>query len=122
MMGIDIVEKGDRTIIEGVEAIRLLQSPEDATEIIGTCFEHRARLVLLYAENLTERFFDLSSGDAGTILQKFRNYGIKVAVVAPQGEIRQSNRFREMMAEERQGGDFRIFDDKASAEAWLIGV
>lgn len=89
-------------------------------DIIGICFENRARSVLLYAENLTERFFDLSSGEAGAILQKFRNYRIRVAVVVSPGGSPQSDRFREMVAEERQGDDFRIFDDRDAAEAWLI--
>jgi len=77
------------------------------------------RSVLLYSENLTEYFFDLSSGEAGAILQKLRNYHIRLAVVVSPGSAEQSKRFREMVAEERQGDDFRIFDDREAAEAWL---
>ena len=90
-------------------------------DLIGLCFEYRTRTVLLYAENLTERFFDLSSGEAGTILQKLRNYHIKVAVVLTPDGPRQSTMFREMAREEGKGNDFRLFDDRDAAEEWLAG-
>lgn len=91
-------------------------------DIIGTCFEHEVRSILLYAENLTEGFFDLSTGEAGAILQKFRNYHIKVAVVIPQDRLQRSSKyFQDMAREESRGNDFRVFDDRASAEVWLIG-
>ena len=47
-------------------------------------------------ENLTPAFFDLSSGEAGAILQKLRNYGIRLAVVCPPGRVLMSSRFGEM--------------------------
>ena len=36
---------------------------------------------LLYASDLTN-FFDLSSGEAGAILQKLRTYGVLLAVLS----------------------------------------
>jgi hypothetical protein len=106
--------------LEGEPDTWLLQTPEDIVDVIGACFENEARSVLLYAENLTEGFFDLSSGEAGAILQKLRNYRIRLAIVAPEGETPRSARFREMAAEESKGNDFRVFEDRASAEAWLV--
>jgi Domain of unknown function (DUF4180) len=98
----------------------MLQAPDDVIDLIGLCFEHHTQAVLLHPENLTERFFDLSSGEAGVILQKLRNYHIKLAVVLPQHGVPQSTMFRQMALEENKGGDFRIFDDISSAEAWLV--
>ena len=120
-MDLHVLEKGSRTILEGEPDRRLLGSAEDVAEIIGACFGNKAPSVLLYAENLTEHFFDLSSGEAGIILQKFRNYHIRLAVVVREGTVSQSPMFREMMKEEGKGDDFRIFSDRASAEAWLLG-
>ena len=115
-----VIGQGSQTALEGPPGERLLNSPGDVVDIIGSCFEHEARAVLFYAENLTEHFFDLSSGEAGTILQKLRNYHIRLAVVMPQNGLHQSERFRELAAEENKGDDFRLFDDRASAEAWLL--
>jgi hypothetical protein len=114
-----IVKIGNQTIVEGTQGTRLLQSPNDIVDIIGACFENHTRAVLLYAENLTENFFDLSSGDAGAILQKLRNYHMRAAIVAPADEVRQSPMFREMAREESKSNDFRIFEDKIPAETWL---
>jgi hypothetical protein len=82
------------------------------------CYEHHVDRVLLYAENFTERFFDLASGEAGEILQKFRNYRIKVAAVLPANRARQG-RFGEMVAEENRGVYFRVFEESDAAKAWL---
>ena len=37
--------------------------------------------VVLYKESLDESFFDLKTGFAGEILQKFANYNMKLAVI-----------------------------------------
>ena len=73
---------------------------------------------MLYSENLPDRFFDLSSGEAGAILQKFRNYNIRLAIVC-SSSVRLSQRFGEMVAEERRGRNFGLFETKDSARQWL---
>ena len=119
-MEMSIISRGDHKIVEGTRGTQLLQSPDDVVDVIGTCFEHRTQAMLLYAENLTPGFFDLSSGEAGIILQKLRNYHIRLAIVISPSGVRQSGKFREMALEESKGGDFRIFEDRGSAEAWLV--
>src|SRR6476661_10166029 len=99
-MDISIETSGDQKIIEGPPGAQLLHTPDDAVEILEACFENHTRSVLLYAENLTEHFFDLSSGEAGAILQKLRNYHVKLAVVLSPDTTRQTDRFREMASEE----------------------
>ena len=120
-MDISIETRGQQKIIEGPPGVKLLRTPDDVVEILEACFENHTRSVLLYAENLTEQFFDLSSGKAGAILQKLRNYHVKLAVVAPEGGVRQSSLFHEMVLEESRSGYFRIFEGKGTAEAWLAG-
>ncbi|MEO8287948.1 MAG: DUF4180 domain-containing protein [Chloroflexota bacterium] len=120
-LDLQIVTRGDHKVIEGRPGTQLLRSPDDIVDVIGTYFEHRSNSLLLYAENLTDRFFDLSSGDAGAILQKLRNYHIRIAIVASPDAVKQSTMFGEMVLEESKGGDFRIFDDSDSAEMWLTG-
>lgn len=111
--------KSDNNFMATINGKRLLNSPDDVVDIIGACLENNVLSVLMYAENLTEGFFDLSSGEAGAILQKLRNYRIKLAIVAPGDEFPQSSMFRQMVVEESKGNDFRIFEDPGSAEAWL---
>ena len=73
----------------------------------------------LYAENLPHKFFDLSSGDAGVILQKLRTYHVRLAVVAPKERVVPTSRFSEMAAEERRSGQFALFETREAAAAWL---
>jgi hypothetical protein len=86
--------------------------------VIAACFEHGARALLLYSENLSERFFDLSSGEAGEILQKLRNYHIRLAVVGSP-DLRLSSRFGELLADEHRGSHFRLLNTRAAAQEWL---
>lgn len=116
---IRIITAGDRAIIAGTSGVSMIRKTDDVLDLLSAGFEHNARSVLLYAENLPERFFDLSSGEAGAILQKLRNYHVRLAIVAPEGSVRVSKMFREMAREESRGGDFRLFEDEASAVEWL---
>jgi hypothetical protein len=120
LSSIEVAATGGRTIVAGRTGEPLLRMPTDVVDLIGACFEHGARSVLLYAENLPERFFDLSSGEAGEILQKLRTYRMRLAVVAPEERVLMTARFREMEREERLAGDFRLFEDEQSAREWLV--
>lgn len=77
------------------------------------------RCALLYGGNLTRGFFDLSSGEAGAVLQKLRNYGVRLAVVCPAGSVRFSSRFGELLAEERLGQHFAVLETREAARRWL---
>jgi hypothetical protein len=118
---IRVITAGEQAVIAGAPGVRLLNGADDVLDLVGAGYEHRARSILLYAENLPERFFDLSSGEAGALLQKLRNYHLRLAVVAPEQSVPVSRMFGEMAREESRGGDFRLFEDEASAIAWLAG-
>jgi hypothetical protein len=98
-----------------------MRSVEDVRDIVEQCLSHRVPRVLLYAANLTDRFFDLSSGEAGEILQKLFQYRIRVAIVRPPDAAPASRRFGEMMAEEASRGRVGLFDSIDAARAWLGG-
>jgi hypothetical protein len=118
-MDLQVVELDNGIALEGAPGAPLMRAAEDCTEVIGACFEQGARAVLLYAANLPTRFFDLRSGDAGTILQKFRKYRIRLAVIAAPGDPPLSRHFQELLIDERRGHDFALVPDRAAAVAWL---
>lgn len=105
---------------EGLAGERVLQKGDDSVDLIGFCIENGTSRVLLFAENVADDFFDLRSGIAGVVLQKLRNYQIKLALVLPS-EASSKGRFGEMVREENRGQDFRVFEDADEARAWLIG-
>ena len=71
-----------------------------------------------YPENLPARFFDLSSGEAGQILQRLRTYHVRIALVRSPA-LQLSSRFAELLEEEQRGPYFRLFDARAEAQEWL---
>src|SRR5689334_17196724 len=116
-----LVGEGGVTAIEGPPGRPVLATAGEVDRLLEACFGARCDAALLYAENLPPAFFDLSSGDAGTVLQKLRTYGgIRLAVVVgADGAVTPSSRFGEMAAEERWKGHFALFDTAAEARAWL---
>ena len=47
---------------------------------------HDSDGIIVYKESLAEAFFDLKSGLAGEMLQKFSNYKMKIAIVGDFGQ------------------------------------
>ena len=119
--GITAAEAEGRKVVEGPPGTALMARADDVARVIEACFSARTLSALLYAQNLTPAFFDLSSGEAGAILQKLRNYRIRLAVVCPPGQVAFSSRFGEMVAEESRGRHFRIFESRQAAWDWLAG-
>ena len=96
-----------------------MTAPGDVDLVIEACFASGAREALLYADNLPAGFFDLSSGQAGAILQKLWQYRIRQAVVGRFDRF--SSRFGEMVAEESKGSNFGVFGTREAAREWVVG-
>jgi len=115
---LDVYDLPGLRVAEGPPGQPLMRQVSAVISILEVCFEHRARALILYPENLTERFFDLSSGEAGEVLQKLRNFNIRLAVIGSP-ELRLSSRFGELLADEQRGPYFRLLDTRAAAQEWL---
>ena len=113
-MAIGVREASGVRIVEGRPGASLMRRPQDATLLLEACFSAPARVALLYPENLTPRFFDLSSGEAGEILDKLRRFQVRLAIVCSPGTIRLSHRFREIISD-----DLRLFETCEAARLWL---
>jgi hypothetical protein len=112
-------EIGALRFIEGSPGTPLLSTPEETTALLEACVAARSGAALLYPANLPSAFFDLSSTQAGAMLQRLRTYHIRLAIVCEPGAVTFSSRFGEMLAEERRRGDFGIFATRDDALAWL---
>lgn len=114
-MELTTTEAAGQTIEEGQPGEFFMKGPSNVDLIIEACFASGAHSALLFADNLPAGFFDLSSGQAGAILQKLRQYRIRLAIVG--GFERFSSRFGEVVAEERI--EFGVFETRDAARAWL---
>ena len=119
-MDIIVVRIADKQYLAGIPGKKLIQTEDDITRILELCYENNTNRVLLYAENFSDQFFDLSSGEAGMILGKFSVYFVKVAAVILLNEVPHSHKFEELVLELNRGNQFRIFDDVTRAESWLL--
>ena len=97
----------------------LLASETEALDLVAACGEHCTHRLMLHEDNLTEDFYNLRSGVAGAVLLKFANYFIRVAAVLPLERVNQG-RFAEMVLETNRGNQFRVFQSRQLAEAWII--
>ena len=58
-MELTLAEEAGVRFVEGQPDTELMRSTEDATLLVEACFAHGVSSALLYAPNLTEKFFDL---------------------------------------------------------------
>jgi hypothetical protein len=86
------------------------------------CLGNDVNGALLRAENLPANFFDLSSGEADAILQKLRNYRIRLAVVYSTQRVRFSSKFQKIAVEEARRGYFRLFESMEAARELLLAI
>jgi len=77
-MQVSVVEEGGMRLIEGEPHQPVMSRVDDAGQVVEACLSADIDAALLYPANLTPGFFDLSSGEAGAVLQKLRNYRIRL--------------------------------------------
>lgn len=119
-MNYRLVEHAQNPYVECLPGGGRIEKENDALDLVAACGEYQTHRLLLYAENVAEDFFNLRSGLAGAVLQKFANYRIKTAAVLPPERVN-PGRFGEMALEaNRSNRLFHIFHAREQAEAWLV--
>lgn len=113
-MSLSTVEEDGVKFVEGQPDEAVVVRTTDAARIVEACLSARVRRALLYPANVPAAFFDLSSGEAGEILQKLQSFDIRFAVVCAPGAVRFSSRFREVL-----GQYFQVFETRRAAREWL---
>lgn len=115
-----IVQKtNNTTYLECDSPDVIIQNEPDILDLVAACGEYETNRVIIYERNLSPDFFDLKTGLAGTLFQKFANYRMKGAGVISLEGIK-SERFKELVFESNKGNLFRFFEDRESAEKWLV--
>ncbi len=115
--------------VSTVHGVRLLHCGVDgpmladeagAVELIAVALAQRADLVVVPVARLDPKFFTLSSGLAGAIVQKLVNYRLRLAVVGDiSGHLAASNAFRDWVRESNRGRQTWFVDGAAELDARL---
>jgi hypothetical protein len=98
----------------------VIASEADATDVIGSTYGLGIDLIVIPAERLVDDFFWLSSGLAGAVLQKFQNYGFRIAIIGDIGRFTsESPSLRDFVYESNRRAQILFLSDRASLEARL---
>jgi Domain of unknown function (DUF4180) len=81
-----------------------IRTARDATDLISEAWEERAKVLAIPVERLHPDFFQLSSGVAGEIVQKFATYKMRVAIVGDISRcVDESKSLRDFVREANRG-------------------
>jgi hypothetical protein len=81
-----------------------IRTARDATDLISEAWEERAKVLAIPVERLHPDFFQLSSGVAGEIVQKFATYKMRVAIVGDISRyVDESTSLRDFVREANRG-------------------
>jgi len=106
-----LLAKGDRP----ADAPQV-REPGDIANALGVGMERGG--LLLDESQLGPAFFDLTTGLAGELFQKFTNYRVRLAIVVADAQAHGS-RFSELAWEHRVHNTVRFFTTEQSARQWL---
>lgn len=100
-----------------------LASSRDASDLVGEAFSAEAKMIVIPVERLSPDFLKLSSGLAGEVLQKFVNYGLKVAIIGDiAAAIAASGPLRDFVRESNRGHSVWFVDDRADLDARVAAL
>ncbi len=103
-------------ILDTADTLHTVQDALDRIADIG--YTHQADRAVVPAEVLDPAFFQLRSGLAGAILQKFVNYGVRIAIVGDFTAY-ESKALQQFIAESNQGKQVNFVATQAEAIAKL---
>jgi len=108
----DLTQLGDLTVAELRAGV--VMNERDATDLVGNASFLAADYVLLTTSQLAPEFFDLSSGLAGVVTQKFANYRLGLVVIGPPPSV-VSESFEAFMIESNRGSSLAFVPDREAA-------
>jgi len=106
----------ERRILVASDSGISIRSISDISDALGACIG--AEGLIVTENDLAPEFFDLRSGLAGELFQKFTNYNLRVAIVLPDPEA-YGERFSELAYEHRSHSMIRFVRSKDEARDWL---
>jgi Domain of unknown function (DUF4180) len=87
---------------------------QDGLDLLGDLYFQGFDKIILQEKNITPDFFDLKTGIAGEILQKFSNYQVRLAIVGDFSKY-QSKSIKEFIFESNKLGQINFVETKTEA-------
>jgi hypothetical protein len=110
---IDERESSKVAVIESPDI--LINEPQDALDLMATIMHlHDCNKIVISESLITKSFFDLKTGIAGEILQKFSNYQTKLAIIG-DFSIYNSKSLKDFIFESNKGSQVLFLSNEEEA-------
>lgn len=106
-------------IAEAVSDGLVIANIEDGLDLVGNVYFQGFDKIIIHEKNITPDFFDLKTGIAGEVLQKFSNYRIRLAIIGDFGDF-QSKSIRDFIRESNQFGHINFVGSTSEAISQLL--
>jgi len=119
-MKIEFTEAKGTSIAEVQSDTLVIHTAHEALELLINCSYQGAEKVIIRAENLIPAFFDLNTGIAGEVLQKFSTYRVQLAIVGDFSKYT-SKSLRDFIFESNKMGHIYFANSLEEAKEKLSG-
>jgi hypothetical protein len=121
-MDVQVSEKGNSKVAVIKSSDMLINSTQDALDLMATVSHmYDCSKMVISKSSVTESFFDLKTGVAGEILQKYTNYNMKVAIVGDFADYT-SKSLKDFIYESNQGSQVFFLGEENEAVERLHDV
>jgi hypothetical protein len=117
-MNIDILNPFGNSIAEIQSDEIEIVNAQDALDIMVNCTYQGARKIIIHEKNIVPEFFNLSSGLAGEVLQKFSTYDAQLSIIGDYDKF-SSKSLRDFIYESNKAGRVTFVNSMAEARERL---
>ncbi|MFN8343696.1 MAG: DUF4180 domain-containing protein [Spirosomataceae bacterium] len=109
----------EESIAEVISESEVIATAEDGLNLLGNLYYQGFDRIMIHQKNITPAFFDLKTGIAGEILQKFSNYRVRLAIIGDFSHY-PGQSMRDFIRESNRTGHIYFAASVAEAvEKWL---
>jgi hypothetical protein len=118
-MKIETIQYNGVKIAEIISENILINEVQDGIDLLGELYYQNLNKVILQEKNINADFFDLRTGIAGEILQKFSNYRVQLAIVGDFSKY-SSKSMRDFILESNKLGQINFVNSIEEAKEKLV--
>jgi hypothetical protein len=114
-MNVNKYDLENGTAVEIISDEVLITSEQDALDLMADVgYQYESTKIILHKKHVSEHFFELKTGLAGAVLQKFSNYRVRLAII---GEFSNHKRrsLKDFIYESNRNGHILFVEDIGAA-------
>lgn len=120
-MKIELTDTGGTVIAEVISDVLLINDAQDALDILANCGYQGAEGIIMQERQFSDEFFDLKTGVAGEVLQKFSTYNMRLAIVGDYTRFT-SKSLRDFIYESNKAGRINFVNSVDEAKNVLTNI